>query len=66
MKRAGDPGIAVAEPLQRRSRSTESCYRMSTLRVAEHKVGQIAGKHPDEPRRPKHLGSVSHMVHSIA
>jgi uncharacterized protein (DUF2236 family) len=65
---AGDPGVAVGDPLHRRCRGAESGYRMTRPRVGQHQVDQMAGQHTDEPRMPrraKHSGSVSHVVYSV-
>jgi hypothetical protein len=65
---AANSGVAVREPLHCGCRSAESGDRMTSARIGQHEVDQVAGKHTDNPgvpRRPKHPGSVSYVVYSV-
>jgi hypothetical protein len=67
MYRAGDPAVAVGQLLQLRGSLAEHRDRMTSFRVAQRDVSQVAGQHADDPGLPcrrKHPGSVSHVVYS--
>ncbi len=39
VRRADQPGVAIAEPLQRRCHGAESGNRMTRSRIGQHQIG---------------------------
>ena len=67
MYRAGAAGIGVCPLFKSRCRTAEQRDRVPAPRVAERRVGQIAGREPSDAAPTclrKHPGSVSQVVYS--